>query len=163
MQRDVLIIGAICVIAIVIGAWLYLFEVKEVSSQPAAVSFTVLEHGTNALLTDRKNYRIKTSEEFREVWTYAFGPDSTPPSSVDFNTHHVLAVFEGQHASGGYDIAVSAVVDTDSAREVMVTHLEPGAECVTTQAMTSPYEFVLVPKSQAQIVRTDLTVTKDCN
>lgn len=165
MQRDALVIGAVLLIAIIVGGWLVFFGMGDTgaqSGQPKNVSFTVLSEGTNAEVTDRKNYRIKNRDEFASVWAYAYGDTGEPLPSVDFTQNHILAIFSGERPSAGYGVTVNAVIDTDTAREIMITHTEPGSSCITAQVITSPFQFILVPKTDLPIARTDFTVTQEC-
>lgn len=165
MQRDALVIGAVLLIAVIIGGWLVFFGMGTDTSQndiPQDVSFSVLGEGANAQLSERKNYRIKNRDEFAMIWSYAYGSGPEQLPSVDFTQNHVLAVFSGERPSAGYGVAVNAVVDTATAREVMITHTEPGTGCMTAQVITSPFQFVLVPKNELPIVRTDFTVVTEC-
>ncbi len=158
MQRDTFIIATICVLAIGIGGWFFLSETNILRPVP----FSVLAKGDHAQLEEGKNYRIKSEGEFVEFWVMAFGID-TPVPEVDFSTHHVLGVFDGAHSSGGYDISIVSVTDTKHIREVVVRHGVPGEGCMTTQALTSPFELILVPKSDASITRRDVTDVSSCN
>lgn len=163
MKRDAVIIGAVCVVAIVFAVWFFLTEQpRTVVVEPKAVSIEVITTGTNARITEAKNYRIKNAEELREVWYRALGPEAPAVPVIDFSTHHVLAVFAGEKPTGGYDVGVQSVVDTETAREVFVVRVEPGESCMNTQALTSPYQFVAVPKSELPIVRTDMQVVSSC-
>jgi hypothetical protein len=75
----------------------------------------------------------------------------------------VLAVFEGERPSGGYDISVVSVMDNgDGTLAITILHEEPGAACMTTSVITSPYELVVVPKSDSRLVREDLTSVREC-
>jgi hypothetical protein len=160
MQRDTLIIVTICVLAVISGAWLFFSQTS--LSAPAAVAFTVLETGTQSQITEQKNYRIKTAEEFEALWTMVYGEGTGASREIDFSRLDVLAVFDGSRPSGGYEVAVQSVTDTGAVREVVVKHREPDATCITTQALTSPFQFVIVPKSSLAIVRTDVTETVLC-
>jgi len=129
---------------------------------PAAVTISVLSRGDEAGMDERKNYRIQSAAELEHFWAVSHGEDGPPVPIVDFEAHDVLAVFEGLKPSGGYEIAVAQVVDGPSVREVTIRHVEPGASCVTTSVITSPFELVVVPKNDAPIKRTDLTEIAEC-
>lgn len=168
MHKDgVLIFGGL-IIAIVLGALLMNYAAPEDSlalpPQPAAVPFSILTEGENSGdVAERVNYRIRTQPEFETLWTLVHENDGMPVPLVDFDAHDVLAVFEGERPSGGYDISVVSIERTaEGALAVTILHEEPGESCLTTSVITSPFEFVVVPKSDEPIVRTDLTSIKEC-
>jgi hypothetical protein len=167
-MKDTVLIGAACVAAIALGAWLYFSGTSGVTGPlpskagAAAVTFSVLDQGTNAVaITERKNFRIKNQEELDELWKMTHGEGTTV---VDFSQHDVIAVYDGIHPTGGYEVSVAAVADSpDPKRTVAIVHTEPGASCVTTEAMTSPFQLIIVPKSEAPLAREDQTAIRDCN
>jgi hypothetical protein len=132
------------------------------SEAPAAVAVAVLSRGDQAGMEERKNYRIQSAAELAYFWLISHGENGPPVPLVDFEAHDVLAVFEGLKPSGGYEITVAEVVDGPSVREVTIRHVEPGASCITTSVITSPFELVVVPKNDAPIRRTDLTHVTEC-
>lgn len=129
---------------------------------PAAVAFSVLAEGDQAGMDERKNYRIRTSEELSYFWTLSHGEHAPPVPTVDFEAHDVLVVFDGQKPSGGYDIGVTRIVDAAARREVTIRHVEPGSGCITASVITSPFEFVVVQRSEAPLSRTDFTEVTEC-
>lgn len=132
------------------------------SKAPAAVAITVLSEGDQAGMQERKNYRIVSPEELQYFWMLSHGEAGPPVPTVDFEAHDVLVVFDGMQSSGGYDIAVTSVVDHGDYREVTIRHVEPGASCITTSVTTSPFEFVVVPGSERPLKRVDLTEVLEC-
>lgn len=166
MQRDTLIIGAVCVLAIAVGAWLFMSEGKNImrGAGNGEVMFTTIERGTNAVgITERTNYRVKTQEELVQLWERTYDVDGPDMPLVNFDTHQILAVFDGTRSSGGYDIRVDKIIDDGQNRNITITHVVPGESCMVTDAITSPFEFVLVPKSTARIVREDVEEVRECN
>jgi hypothetical protein len=166
MHKDAGIIFLGLAVAIVFGALLMNYSKGSPSSmpQPAAVSFSLLSEGENAQgITERTNYRIRTEEELGLLWKAIHEDDEMPVPYVDFEAHDVLAVFEGERPSSGYDISVVSVENaSDGTLKVTVLHEEPGNTCITTAVITSPFELVVVPKSDAKITREDLVNVKEC-
>jgi len=168
MHRDTGLILLGLVLAIIFGALLmnYGRESKPVSTvpTPAGVSFALLEEGSySGKITERVNYRIRTEPEFASLWNMMHEGDDVPVPVVDFDAHDVLAVFEGERPSAGYAISIMSV-ETTEAGELKVTllHEEPGATCLTSQVITSPFELVVVPKIDAQITREDVLFVQEC-
>ena len=170
MHRDTILIGAGCVLAIFVGGWILLSSsAEEISdSAPAAVSFTMLKEGdTTGLITARKNYLVKNADALEELWGLMY-PSSDQVSGVpempaiDFTTHDIIAVFDGEHTTGGFDIAVASVADSKTERALHVLHREPGDGCITAQVRSHPFEIVVLPKADLPIVRTDSTAVVEC-
>lgn len=165
MQRDTLIIGGICVMVMIIGVLLYIFAGH---TSPTAildeVQFVTIQKGNHAVSVDeRKNYRVKTQEELSELWKRAYDLNGPALPVVDFETHQVLAVFDGSHSTGGYDVRVDKVIDDGLNRTVIITHIIPDESCVVSESLTSPFEFVMVPKSEASIKREDTEEMRICS
>ncbi len=152
-------------LAIGIGAVLYVMGVENNAprAQEAAVSFSVIAEGANASLSERKNFKIENREQLEQVWALAYGQTTVALPSVDFEKYEVLAVFGGQKNTGGYTVAVKEIMDNEDTRRITITHTVPGSSCVTTQALTSPFQFVRVEKSEARIDRKDEILTVACD
>lgn len=163
-MKDAAILGVACLIAIVLGAWLFFLDTNEAQAPGAvrAVEVTVLTEGQNALVSERKNYRIRTLDELQELWsmTYTGGGPAIP--GVDFERNEVLAVFDGTHSSGGYSIEVESVEDGPLSREISIVRSAPGDSCMTTSAITSPFQIVVVEKTALPIEREDRMVVTEC-
>lgn len=114
------------------------------------VSFTSLSAGAASAVPMRKNYVIENDAEFEELWSLIGAPGERPV--VDFSKDVVVAVFQGEKPTGGYGIRVTAVADKDAAREVWVSLAEPEEGCAVTQAVTSPYHVISLPKTSLSFV-----------
>ncbi len=163
-MKDILIIGVACAAAMLLGAWLYFSgdSVFPEKTQNGVVSMSVLDQGANSgAITERKNYRIKTQEQLEELWKLVHGTGA--PTTVDFNTKEVIAVFDGTHVTGGYGVSIVSVVDVKGgARTVSLVRTEPGETCMTTNAITSPFQIVVVEKSSLPLTREEKTVVEEC-
>ena len=180
-MRDLFIITSRCVAAILVGAWLYFYgpydfmapseqiaaSVETASAEVAVpestdVSFEVLGHGSKAAgVTTRKNYALFTAEEYARIWKLTGSTEKMP--TVDFSHGYVVAVFAGSRPTGGYAISVDAIADTGDSRSVSVRLEKPGVGCITTQALTSPYQIVRVPFSEASLSHVDIEKEMPCN
>lgn len=178
-MRHMLIVLGMCTAAILVGAGLYVYGPSELRETPTLegsqasaidadqtledVSFTVLAaEATAASVSERKNYAVYTEADFTRLWGMAYGDDAPALPDVDFERSYVIGVFAGQKPSGGHGITVSRVSDTSDTRTVAITLTAPGEGCMTTQALTSPFELILVPVSDASLARTEETVTTPC-
>lgn len=172
-MKNTLVVAALCILALVVGAWLYFTHTSPATraeTAPAAVAtardveVTVLDSGTTArTYAVRKNYAIYDAAKFAEIWKAVHGADAKVPT-VDFTKEYVLAVFAGEKPTGGYGIQVARVNDTDAARMIGIELTVPGAGCMMSKAKTEPYEFVSVPATgPLTLEHRDVTVTKSCN
>jgi hypothetical protein len=165
-MKDLMIVLGTIVAVIVIGALLFFYGPQSfrvaLGSMSPRVTPTLLKEGTNATgMSDRANYRITDNDELNQLWSYL---DNTPGSapSVDFSKDEVLAIFDGTHTTGGYNIQVSSITDANGTRTVHVSRIAPGANCFTTDSITSPYEIIAVPKSTLNLTHIDTSVTQNC-
>lgn len=130
-------------------------------SQPAAVAvpFTELARGADAPVGRRANYLITSSEQFSDLWEMIGAVEPMP--DIDFSKHVVAAVFAGEKPTGGYDINVSSVMDAD-VRTITVTLAEPGGDCILTQAITTPYQIIKLPRTTLDFTHKDVSTTVSC-
>jgi len=176
-MRHMLIVLGICLAAIMVGAGLYFYgpsELRETPSlgneasaigadQATLIPFTVLSEGTNAAgVAERKNFAVYSQEDFERLWTMTFGPDTSAMPSVNFDSYYVIGVFAGEKASGGHTIDVASVTDANSLRTVAISLTRPGEGCVVTQALTRPFQLIMVPVSDRELARTETEVVADC-
>ena len=170
-MRDATFIGGACLVAIAIGGLLFFygFEARTDSSfdaprEGAAVSFSIVGEGAVAAsIGESANFRIKNARELETLWSLVYGSDVPAMPAVDFETEEVLAVFDGQHPTGGYRIAVAGIHEDDEVRTVFIRHEMPDAACIVTEALTSPFAIVVAPKGAQTLSREDETVTTPCN
>jgi len=126
------------------------------------IPFTVIAEGANAVdMSARKNYAVYDAEGFTRLWKMAQGEEGDVPE-VDFERDYVIGVFAGEQATGGHEIEVESVTDGNAVRTVAITLSKPGNGCVTTQALTSPYQFVSVPFSDRELTRTNTEIEVAC-
>lgn len=136
----------------------------EASPESRPVIFRVLDTGGNAAgVTARKNYAAYSQEGYLKLWDLAHGSDDILPPKIDFSNEYVIGVFAGQKMTGGYGIEVGAVKDSGDTRTVSVRLTKPGTGCIVTQALTSPYQIIAVPKSASVLEDQEVQVSEPCN
>ncbi len=168
-MRDTLIIIGLAFVAVVVGAFLFLYGRESLSNAsssavayntPAAtVPFTELAQGVQSSVSVRANYLITSESQLSELWKMIDARGQTPV--VNFATHDVVAVFAGKEPTAGYTITVSKVEDTNT-REVTVALTSPGGSCVLAQSVTAPYQVVELPKTSLPLTHTDQAITASC-
>ena len=102
----------------------------------------------------KSNLIIKNYEEFNALITAlnveeeAFGK----LLAIDLEKHDLVACFLGEKTTGGYDIDVADVIFTETTAQIILKDFGPEKNELVTDAFTSPYLFVLVPKNKTILV-----------
>ncbi len=165
-MKDAFIILGLCLVALAVGAWLFLMNPQSLSgimgTDGNTVQFTKLAAGTNANgVIATTNYLIKNDAELHDLWAMLYG-DASPPPLVDFSSSEVIAVFAGSEPTTGFGVSVARISDTATARVVSVSIEKPGSSCAVVQSSTSPYEIVAVPKTALPFTHVDTFVSVPC-
>lgn len=124
------------------------------------VPFAELAKGAHAKVAERVNYLITSEEGLKELWKLLENGEKLP--TVDFSQESVVAVFSGEHATGGYDISVIKVEDSEE-RMVSLKLSAPGGGCVVTQAISAPYQVIKIPSTNLPLTHADSSVTTNCS
>jgi hypothetical protein len=168
-MRDALVIFVAIILAIVIGGYLYLNGGPKFSARPATellqpkASFTVIAEGQDSGNVDRRtNYRIMTDDDFVALWSLVYAGGGPAVPSVDFSKNEVIAVFDGSHSSGGYKVSVTDVMDMNGKRTVSILRESPDANCPVTDAITSPFQIIVVPKTALPLTKEEQMRTSTC-
>jgi len=90
---------------------------------------------------------IRDANAWAQFWS-ELGVGEQP--SVDFNHDVVVAVAAGQRPTGGYEIAIDRVTQSDTQLTVEVVERTPGPNCMTTASLTQPVDVVVVPAADAK-------------
>lgn len=90
---------------------------------------------------------IRDANAWAQFWS-ELGVGERP--SVDFNHDVVVAVAAGQRPTGGYEIAIDRVNQSDGQLTVEVVERTPGPNCMTTASLTQPVDVVVVPAADAK-------------
>lgn len=90
---------------------------------------------------------IRDANAWDQFWS-ELGVGERP--SVDFNHDVVVAVAAGQRPTGGYEIAVDRVTQSDGQLTVEVVERTPGPNCMTSASLTQPVDVVVVPAADAK-------------
>jgi hypothetical protein len=174
-MRNFLLVAGIAIVAIVLGMLLFLFGPKSLQSDvnnallsgqigtPKPPVYVVLEAGTDAIsISDRTNYRIMRAQDLSALWPLVYGDRDAPPiPSVDFSKYEVLAIFDGTHSAGGFDVKITDISDANPVRTVVIDHITPGPTC-GTQGPSSPFKIIQVPKTTFSLSHKDVTSASIC-
>jgi uncharacterized protein (DUF885 family) len=124
------------------------------------VDFTVLATGTmSSYEGTRRLELVSTQNEWQRVWGIV--GNGRPAPEVNFNTRAVVVVYQGRKPTGGYSIAVDNIRRTGASLIVRAKEQSPRPGEITTDALTSPFVVVSIPRPPAgMIVKYDDDVIK---
>lgn len=123
------------------------------------VAFTELASGNSAKVTTRDNYLITQQDQLEALW--ALLGTNAPLPSVDFAQNDVIALFAGNEPTAGYSIKVTKITDTNQ-RMVEIEVNAPGPTCVAAHTVTTPYQVLLIPKTNLAMTHRDTMTTTGC-
>ncbi len=144
-----IITGLLVIIVILLS--LFFFDDIRAWWSFKSIVFEVIDEGANSAFLERKNFIIRSSEEWKDLWFQVHGESSRMPQ-VDFSSYVVLALFQGQKPSGGYEVSVESIFSANKSVEVSILEKEPGSECQLIEAFTAPYQLVVVKKFEGELV-----------
>lgn len=127
---------------------------------PQELPVAVLSQGHHSMQTEQRFEWVLEPAAFRALWETA---QAGPPPSVDFDRDGVVAVFMGERPTGGHSIEVERVVLREDGKLLVEILLRsPGPECLTTLALTQPYQIVSVPRVAEHATFTARSVLVPC-
>ncbi len=119
------------------------------------VSFITIASGTAATGPGQAELRIiRNDSAWAMTWSLVYhGVVPQPPiPKVNFTTSTILAIFAGEHRTGGSSgIAVTRILDDERTLRVLTHETVPGQGCIVTQALAYPYQVVQIPKLSRRI------------
>ncbi|MDH5711980.1 MAG: protease complex subunit PrcB family protein [Gammaproteobacteria bacterium] len=84
------------------------------------------------------------------------------PYIVDFSTSQAILINVGQRTSGGYSVKTDVVQEFSDHIKVFTTLTKPGNGCLTTLALTYPFEIIEVQSTKEVIFEQQL-IMYNCN
>ena len=118
---------------------------------PYASSRTIeirrLGQWTRTGIGESRRLVIRDANAWSQFWS-ELGVGERP--DVDFTRNVVVAVAAGQRSTGGFEIAVDRITQTDGELSVEVVERTPGPNCITTASLTQPVDVVVVPLADAR-------------
>lgn len=140
-------------------------------SADSDASFRIFEtylQGSSSATGISENYQIlETQNELDDLLeTLGTSVDSDPDTEVDFENNIIVAALLGTKSSGGYSIEISNATIENQVLTITVTKTTPGENCMTTQALNTPYHLILISRKllpedyTLEVNKT--TTTEDC-
>jgi hypothetical protein len=115
-------------------------------------------------LVQRQRAVIRDAQAWSEFWNQAHStvmPRPTAPA-IDFTRNIVVAAAMGTRSNGGFSIDIEQVYAADDDLYVVVEERSPGANCVTTAALTAPVAAVRIPRVGASVSFVERSETFSC-
>jgi uncharacterized protein (UPF0248 family) len=119
-----------------------------------AICFLTVLKVSDSSHAEEENIGINDNAQWQSLWQTLFTNTSEKPPlpEIDFTRRTVLAVFQGEQATNGYEISTEEIVETENALEVTVKAFSPGKRCVLLGKVTRPLHIVEIEKTQKEIV-----------
>ncbi|HST52765.1 MAG TPA: DUF885 family protein [Pyrinomonadaceae bacterium] len=120
--------------------------VEQSSSEEAKpVEFSLLATGTSSAHEGARAVELITDEAaWRRAWE-AIGA-GRPLPDVSFDTRAVVVAYQGQQRTGGYSVEITGIKRVGTVLAVSVNERRPASGDVTTEALTSPFVAVSIPR-----------------
>jgi PrcB C-terminal len=97
---------------------------------------------TRTGIAEARRLVIRDANAWAELWS-ELGVGERP--EVDFTRDMVIVVAAGQRPTGGHEITVDQVTQSDGNLTISVLETSPGPNCMTTASLTQPVDVVIVP------------------
>jgi hypothetical protein len=97
---------------------------------------------THTGIGEARRLVIRDANAWAEFWSEVGGGDRP---DVDFTQNVVVAVATGERPSGGHEVAVNGVTESDGQLTIEVVETSPGPNCMTTGTVTRPVDVIVVP------------------
>jgi uncharacterized protein (DUF885 family) len=126
------------------------------------VEFSVLATGYNSRYEGARSVSLITNQnDWASAWGLIGRGSSAPMPEVNFNTRAVVIAYQGRKNTGGYGISVAEIKREGTTLIVRVNEQSPKPTDVVTDALTSPFVAVSIPRPpEGTIVKYDDEVNK---
>jgi hypothetical protein len=127
-----------------------------------AIDFSVLATGYNSRYEDGRSLQLITNQtDWASAWEVIGRGSSAPMPEVNFNTRAVLIAYQGRKNTGGYNISIAEIRREGATLIVRVNEQTPKPVDVVTDALTSPFVAVSIPRPpEGTVVKYDGEVNK---
>lgn len=160
---SILVLAAFGFLLIVYGdnsqTSLQVASVKGSAGADEEVTFSEIASGNNSSVKEKVNYLITTDEGLTKLWQMLDTSIAKP--NVDLDKNNIIVVFSGEKQGGGYSVKVTRIHDSN-VRDVTIESSSPGTNCIVTEAITYPYQVIVVPATTLELTHKDVSVIQDC-
>lgn len=121
--------------------------------------FETLGMGQNGTIRDTLEVIYRDEASLQEALTKVMPLGTIPP--VDFS-QVMVGLIAVPTESGGYVVEVQSVEKTGSHISVNYEFATPGQDCVTIQALSLPFQLVIIQRSEGEVSFTRTTKRYSC-
>jgi hypothetical protein len=125
-----------------------------------AMEIEEIARGSFSQVQQERMEVIRDASDFRSVWRQAGRRGEAP--EIDFERDMIAVVFMGERRTGGYSIRVDGAERSNDGLVLQVLMREPGPDCMTTQALTQPWQIVRLPRVEGEVDFRIRQETVDC-
>ncbi len=113
------------------------------------VAMRRLDKGTQSGVIESRQLVIQDNAGWEKLWgDHKSGiQPSQPLPEIDFSREMVIFVALGQQFTGGTSVEIDRVENSGRDLKILVRQRVPPDGSMVTQALTSPFDIVAVPKS----------------
>lgn len=131
---------------------------------PATEVETLFASAASGVMSSRRQV-IRSETELADAWAEVTGllVSAEPAPDIDFSAGQVLLVAMGERPSGGYGIDVTSVAEESGTLYAVVDEVSPGADCLTTAALTQPVLVLRVPATEGDVSFVEQESVLDCS
>lgn len=117
-----------------------------------SVTFETVEKNFYSGVEETRNVIVTNVNEWEALWdeTVTWTPDELP--FVNFNESVVIAVYMGEQLSGGFNVDILGIRETDEIIEVVSKFSKPESREGVTLALTQPFHMIKIQKTDKKIV-----------
>lgn len=106
------------------------------------INFESLASGFDSQVTEKNNIVIREQGEFEKIWSKLA---QNKPPEIDFEKNKVIAVFQEEQPTGGYEVETEKITQTGQEFKVYVKEMVPDPSGTVTQVQTYPYHMIKIP------------------
>jgi hypothetical protein len=118
-------------------------------AQSATPPVTTVAQGAYSGISDASEVVVRSRAEWDALWKAHAGLQPIP--AVDFSQEFIAAVFLGTRRSGGFGAEILGTRREAAALVIEYRERVPAASDIVTQALTSPFHIVRVPRFDGPI------------
>ena len=117
----------------------------------AGVGFVKIAQGNTSGIDTQRLEIIRSQAEYQALWQVHAGTTELLAPALDFQTQMLIVSFAGNQPSGGYRLEIEKITQTDQGLAIELVLIQPGSNCLLSQAISQPYLLATSPISQAAV------------
>jgi hypothetical protein len=115
-------------------------------------------HGSSYSVSEFSVTKIYTADRWRQFWREHLGREQ--PVDFDESLHQAVYIELGVRPTGGYAVEVVRVYEEGKNLVLEYVEHEPAPEQYVTQAFTTPWVMVLLPRTDLRVVTREASVSR---